>query len=317
MPKLTEEENQSLLSDIKSGDYKVTDLVSKYNISKATFYKIKKQDVPEEESVTRNDYDDELNESEESEDDEEDLQSKLDLTTQACDMMEKLKLPPKNENPIKITTKEIVVEEEDPNKKRLLLQQIKNYIETFRPHLVDIIGNTPTREHAYMNQLKTFNYERLTLELDEIKFCVSNKNSFNMMKNGFFYGTSLLESIGTNYLELELTGLTKELSRNAELQMCLAELGCIYGVSSWSDPRFKLIALTGMTVLSIDSRNRLEIALAQESQAPQAPPPSPRESGTDVLPVDIRTQPNIREIGESVNSKDDELLKKLKDFHTN
>jgi hypothetical protein len=127
-----------------------------------------------------------------------------------------------------------------------------------------------------------------------------------MYKQGFFYGASLVESIGTNYLELELTGLTKELSRNKEINMCIMELGCMFGVSNWTDPRFKLIAISAMTALSVDSKNRLEIAL-QEQQEPE------REQSDETIHVrDLPKEETLENISSDTN---DELLQRLNNFN--
>jgi hypothetical protein len=105
-------------------------------------------------SSSEDDFDDKLNKMMEikEESEIESIKPKKELKKPS----QPLKIPQKQPIQPKLKLKETSVtlnangdvSYENKDEKRMLLQQIKNYIENFRPHLIDIIGCSPIIENA-------------------------------------------------------------------------------------------------------------------------------------------------------------------------
>ena len=198
----------------------------------------------------------------------------------------------------------MILSKEEADEKRKLIQTIRNYIENFRPYLARIIGTTPSEEVIYMERVNSLSIEAIKLELDELQFCISNRNSGNMVKHAYFYGMGMVEHIGTNYLDLHLDGLSRDLARNQELDFILKELACIYGVHTWARPEAKLAAVTAFSILSVDSKNRVIEGLQRQNAQQQQQQPEQKEE-------DQQTE---SEVSETQEQKEAALMNELNAF---
>lgn len=157
--------------------------------------------------------------------------------------------PPKNENK----------EKQNPNDSdeiRVLIRTIKNYCKEFEPHLHHLMGKTEPQQRVFLNSLATKTKTELLVIRDDIAYSISSKNSNNMLKILYLSSMGTFENIGTKYLNLKLQGLQQTLANNRDLDLIMKELACMYNLNLFNDPRARLIMLTGMTVLTIDGKNR-------------------------------------------------------------
>ena len=196
---------------------------------------------------------------------------------------------------------------EDPEERRKTIQMIRNYIEEFRPYLTRIIGSTPSEEKMYMERINSMKLEGIKTQLDEVQFAISNRSSGNMFKYAYFYGVGAIEHIGTNYFDLHLDNLSRDLARNQEIDLILKELSCMYSVHSWGDPKMKLCAITAFSILSVDSKNRLIESLQAERENKERGEKNQKEETEEEVEEKTEVEPTPED-------KDEELLKHLNNF---
>lgn len=286
MPKkLSDIEIVNMLNEHKNGA-KPVDLIKKYNISRGTFFSLKKKNnniesVGEYDEITVDQSIKEDESESESEIDSEssnisfDTKLKKFKNVEMNDVVQELdelkyekpikfepnrteqSFKPKPPEEYKIETEKNNNEKETLDLKRKLIRQIKNYSKEFEPHLKYLIGNTDSQQKKWIDSLALKSNDELIIIRDEISYAISSKNSNNMLKIAYLYGMGFVEKVGTNYLDLRLEGLQQTLAQNRDLDLIMKELSCMYNLNLFNDPRARLIMLTGMTILSIDTKNRI------------------------------------------------------------
>jgi len=195
--------------------------------------------------------------------------------------------------------------------KRKLIRQIKNYCKEFSDHLTYLIGTTQHQHKKYIDELPNKTLTELYVIRDEISYAISSKNSNNLLKIVYLQSMGVVENVGVNYLDLKLQGLQQTLANNRDIDMIMKELACMYNLNMFTDPRARLIMLTGMTILAVDGQNRLK---EQHEEIVKIRDKMNKEINIPEVAVDEEadnsTQPSSKP---SQNDDDDEELKRILD----
>jgi len=184
--------------------------------------------------------------------------------------------PPKNKEVVKAvksairsqnkTTKTKIQETpEDEEEKEAIINKIVNYTEQFREKLEGYIPIKGLQHAKYVTGLTKKNKEQLQKELEYIRRKICHVNTKGAFKMAFNFGSNTLESMAP-YVGLNLNGLTDELNNNDEIDNILKELSCEYSFNKYMDPRFRLIAHTGFTILKVDSLNKRRDEITKKAE---------------------------------------------------
>lgn len=350
MPRLSTSDMNKMFEEYNNGS-KPVDLIKKYNISRGTFFTLKKKhfEKPEYDEITVDkSYDNKIEETDaESESEEVELNKSSESSEESKDLSfgEKIKNYKKNINindvvkeldelqnekfiklepnrneqsfkpeppeKFKIEVENKTNEKETLDLKRKLIRQIKNYSKEFEPHLKYLIGNTEPQQKKWIDSLANKSNDELIIIRDEISYAISSKNSNNMLKIAYLYGMGFVENVGTNYLDLRLKGLQQTLAQNRDLDLIMKELSCMYNLNLFNDPRARLIMLTGMTILSIDTKNRLIEEYEQSKQTNTNTNNTNLNDTQNMKETHIPSNSNI-EKSQVQNDEIDNILNKIK-----
>lgn len=287
----------------KSKGKPASELMAKYGIGKTSYYKYikssKEEFVPEEgvEQVVadfEDEYeadDEESEEEEEAEEEEEEVESEMELVEEDSvdsdnylaaitskpvpQKAEPKKDPKKVEKKAKLKAPKAKVKKTPAKKtpednsrseeKDRIIQKITNYTEHFRDKLVVYLPIKGDKYGKYISGLYKKSEEDLVNELDFIRGKITNTNTKMAFKMAYSAGANAIETAGP-YLGLQLQGLTEEVNRSKEIDLILSELSCEYSFNKYMDPRFRLLAHTGFSILKIDSMNKRKILIERADE---------------------------------------------------
>lgn len=108
-----------------------------------------------------------------------------------------------------------------------------------------------------MEKLDEFSNEDLQVFLDEIKLCVSQRNSASMLKGMYFGAVNFVEKTSTK-LGYDITGLHSVLYGQEQIHKCLDILSLEYEDSVYMPPHIMLGYLTLQVAMSVYQVKKIE-----------------------------------------------------------
>lgn len=150
--------------------------------------------------------------------------------------------------------------------KEALINKIINYTENFKEKLEPYLPIKGASYPKFISSLYKKTQDELENMIDFIRKKVTHVNTKSAFKMVYSLGANALEKSGPT-LGLELDGLSEEVNRSKEIDKILSELSCEYSFDKYMDPKLRLLAFTGMSVLKLDSQNKREKMMRHHRQS--------------------------------------------------
>jgi hypothetical protein len=164
-------------------------------------------------------------------------------------------------------------EADDPSEKASLIAAITMNVNAFSALLIDIM--IPTKE-AYLQSLPKKAIGELKVCLKVIEQTRTVANTANMMKNMLFMGAVGMELGTQRFLKMKTQGFAQLLQTQTEIEMILKEIALekVDDFKRIQRPEMRLATIITMTLLSVDSNNRMRELTETKGQ----PEPLPEET---------------------------------------
>jgi len=174
---------------------------------------------------------------------------------------------------IKKAPKRQFKEADDPSEKAGLIAAITMNVNAFSALLTDIM--IPTKE-AYLQSLPKKAIGELKVCLKVIEQTRTVANTANMMKNMLFMGAVGMELGTQRFLKMKTQGFAQLLQTQTEIEMILKEIALekVDDFKRIQRPEMRLATIITMTLLSVDSNNRMRELTETKGQ----PEPLPEET---------------------------------------
>ena len=159
---------------------------------------------------------------------------------------------------------------DDPEMKASIISKITINATTFEPLLLDVLK--PSKE-AFLAALPKKAVYELECLLKLIEQTRATANAANMLKTMFFTGAVGVEMATQRFLKMKTQGFAAVLQSHSEIEMIMKEIAMerASDFQKIQRPEIRLASIVAMTLLSVDSTNRVREISQQKGQPDTEP----------------------------------------------
>ena len=159
---------------------------------------------------------------------------------------------------------------DDPEMKASIITKITIHATTFEPLLLDVLK--PSKE-AFLAALPKKAVYELECLLKLIEQTRATANAANMLKTMFFTGAVGVEMATQRFLKMKTQGFAAVLQSHSEIEMIMKEIAMerASDFQKIQRPEIRLASIVAMTLLSVDSTNRVREISQQKGQPDTEP----------------------------------------------